>query len=237
MDLFDAISKRKSCRAYADRPLDDEQLQKICDAIKGFTPLYPEQSLKWRFVKSLKGPFLVKAPHYLVVSGKGEKGEAENAGFIYQQLMLWFSTRGIGNLWQGGPKDVKRKKTSGKDIIAIAFGRPKEAVYRDISEFKRKPITEITNDPDDPRIQAAHLAPSGLNLQPWYFEKTDNQVLLYRENPKLGVGFVYKLTDLDMGIALCHYALACQRLGQPFVFKRRTEKGNKKGYELFGELE
>ncbi|MCC6103268.1 MAG: hypothetical protein LIV22_05500, partial [Olegusella sp.] len=104
------------------------------------------------------------------------------------------------------------------------------------SEFKRKPIDEITNAPDDPCIQAVRLAPSGMNLQPWYLEKADNKTLLYEQVLKPPVSLAYRKTAVDMGIALCHYALACRRFGKPFSFERQSGLGDKRGYRLFGAL-
>lgn len=236
MDLYDLISKRKSCRDYTGRAFDQDQLAQISDVIGGLTPLYPDLALEWRFVTKMKGPFKVEAPHYLIISGQGKRGEAESAGFVFQQLMLWFNLHEIGSVWLGGPQDVNENLV-GKDILAIAFGEPQGAIRRSPSEFKRKPLAEITNCPDDPRIQAARFAPSGLNLQPWYFEKRDQRVLLYRQTLRLPASLFYKLTEVDLGIALCHYALACRHLKKPFVFRRREEKGEKKGFRLFGEVQ
>lgn len=233
--MYALINKRKSCRNYTRRPLNQEQLNKISDAINGFTPLYSDVALKWRFIEKMKGPFKVTAPHYLIISGQGKNGEAESAGFIFQQLMLWLNLYEIGSVWLGGARDANRNP-SGKDIVAIAFGEPKDTIRRHESEFRRKPIAQMTNCPDDRCIKAAHLAPSGLNLQPWYFAKREGRVLLYRQILKPPLSLFYKLTEVDLGIALCHYALACQHLGKPFVFKRRKEKGDRKGFHLFGEL-
>lgn len=235
MDLYTMINKRKSCRNYTGQPFDNEKLSEINDAIKGFKPLDPDVALEWRFIEKMKGPFQVEAPHFLIISGQGKDGEAENAGFMFQQLMLWFNLHEIGSVWLGGPKDIN-KNPSGKDIVAIAFGEPQTAIQRQESEFERKPIAEITNCPEDLRIKAARFAPSGLNLQPWYFEKEKDGVLLYEQRLMPPISLLYRLTKVDLGIALCHYALACEHLGEPFNFQRREEKGNKKGFRLFGEL-
>lgn len=233
MNLYQAISKRKSCRAFSEKPLHQAKLREIGEVIEDFMTLYPDVTLKWRLAEKMKGPFKVKAPHYLIISGQGKAGEAESAGFIFQQLFLWFNLNGIGSVWLGGPKDVNK---TNEDIVAMAFGEPKETIERTLSEFKRKPIEGITNSPDDPLIRAVHLAPSGINLQPWYLEKTDNKVLLYEKLLKPPISLMYKLTEVDMGIALCHYALACKEYNKPFNFKRSDEKGEKKGYKLFGKL-
>ena len=235
MDLFEAINKRKSCRSYTGQPFDQGQLDEFHKIIDGFKSLYPDVPLEYRFVTETEGLFKVEAPHYLIVSGQGKEGEPENAGFIGEQLVLWFDRHDIGSVWLGKTKDVQRSRT-GKDIITIAFGQPQGEVHRDESEFKRKPIDEITNAPDDPCIQAVRLAPSGMNLQPWYLEKADNKTLLYEQVLKPPVSLAYRKTAVDMGIALCHYALACRRFGKPFSFERQSGLGDKRGYRLFGAL-
>lgn len=40
MDLYDSISRRKSCRKYIAEPLNTEQLDKIKITIGTFEPLY-----------------------------------------------------------------------------------------------------------------------------------------------------------------------------------------------------
>lgn len=108
MDLYDLITKRKSCRNYTGRPFAKDQLARIGDVIADLTPLYPDVALEWRFVTKMKGPFKVEAPHYLIISGQGKRGEAESAGFVFQQLMLWFNLHDIGSVWLGGPQDVNQ---------------------------------------------------------------------------------------------------------------------------------
>ena len=235
MDLFEAINRRKSCRSYAGQPFDGERLDEIRRAIDGFEPLYPDVPLQYRFSTDTKGLFRVEAPHYLIVSGQGKDGEPESAGFLYQQLILWFDLHEIGSVWLGKTRDVDQS-ANGKDIITIAFGQPRETVHRSESEFKRKPIGEITNAPEDPCIRAVRLAPSGMNLQPWYLEKTGDRILLYEQILKPPVSLAYKKTAVDMGIALCHYALARKHFGKPFAFERQNGGGDRKGYRLFGVL-
>ena len=236
MDLFEAIGQRKSCRAYTGQAFGKEELDHIMKAIDSFEPLYPGLSLDYRFAAHTKGLFRVEAPHYLIISGRGREREDENAGFIGQQLVLWLDLHGIGSVWLGKTRDLAQNR-EGRDIITIAFGRPEGDIRRGASEFKRKPIADITNAPEDPRIRAVHLAPSGLNLQPWYFEKEGDKVLVYKQTLKPPLSLAYTKTGVDMGIALCHYAVASRHLGMPFVFERKIAKEkNKKGYRLLGVL-
>ena len=187
--------------------MSEKELVTIREALENFQPLFPDLPLKYRFASETKGMFNVKAPHYLVISGSGKAGEQVNAGFIGQQLVLWLDAHDYGAVWLGGSKD-STETFSKSDIIVMAFGWPAGPFRRSLEEFKRKPIENITNDPLNNCIQAVHLAPSGMNFQPWHLKKKDNKVLFYREILKPHLALAYKLTRIDMGIALCHYFLA-----------------------------
>jgi len=233
MSLYNYIYRRKSVRNYKDEPLSDNRLDKIKEVIGSFAPLYPDIPLSYRFETKAKGLLKSKAPHYLVISGQGKEGELENAGFIYQQLDLWFSSNNIGSIWLGGAKAAEKQSS---DIIMIAFGKT-DSVHRGELEFKRKPIESITNDITNECMKAVRLAPSGINMQPWYFEKTDDKIIVYEQVLKPPVSLVYKLTALDIGIALCHYSIACEHFGKQFNFNRiRNGESSKKNYRLFGEI-
>jgi nitroreductase len=236
MDLYSSIFTRKSTRKFDMNPLPAGLLNEMEEAITKFKPLYPNVPVEHRFTQKAKAMIgLVSAPHYLIISGHMKTGELENAGFIFQQLILWLDARDIGSCWLGTAKDAV-KNTSGKDIIAIAFGKGAEPVHRAADEFNRKPIADITDDPSNPGTQAAYLAPSGINTQPWYFEKAADKILVYKQRMKPPISLIYKLTDLDMGIALCHYALSCQKDGRRFEFTRQAEMPPKAGYVPFGEI-
>lgn len=233
MDLYNSIYQRKACRKYLDEQLSLEELKEVEEVIQGFEPLFPDLPLTYRFATETKGIFHVKAPHYLVISGMGREGEQENAGFIGQQLMLWLNSRGLGGVWLGASKEASRERKS-SDIIILAFGKVDGSPNRELSEFKRKDIAEITNDREDKGIKAIHLAPSGMNIQPWYFEKTAERLLVYRQILKPPMSLVYKLTRVDMGIALCHYAVASKHYGVDFNFQRGGSATPKRGYQFFG---
>jgi len=235
MDLYHSIGRRKSCRAYIQEPLAPNQLDELKKALDSFEPLYPNAPLEYRFTSETKGRFQVKAPHYLVFSGKGEEGEQENAGFIGQKLMLWLDAHERGGVWLGASKDATAQRTR-EDIIILAFGEVEGSPHREISEFKRKPIAEITNAAEDECIKAVHLAPSGMNIQPWYLDKREGTVRFYRQILKPPMSLAYKLTHIDMGVALCHYAVACDHFGKPFHFCAGGKAEAKKGYEFMGEV-
>ncbi len=235
MNLYASISQRRSCRKYDLTPLNQEMMGKIESAIMGFDPLFPESPLNWRFTNKVKGRFHVEAPHYVIISGRGNQGEMESAGFLFEQLVLWFDAMELGCVWLGESKDAEVRLKG--DLIAIGFGSPTEPVHRTKEQFKRKPIDKITNVPDDVCMQAVHLAPSGMNTQPWYFERQADKIAIYKQKLRPPISLFYKLSDIDMGIALCHYALACKEIGKRFHFLRSTALPDKAGFLPFGVID
>lgn len=233
MKLYQAIFRRKSCRNYDLKPLSTEVLEKITLAIQNFEKLDNDIEINWRFAKRVKGMFRVVAPHYLIVGGPYQPRLKQNIGFLFEQLVLWFDTMEIGCVWLGASTDVEAENPE-KDVIAIAFGSTIGPVHRTQEQFKRKPIEKITNNPTNGGVIAANLAPSGMNTQPWYFEQKNDAVYVYKQKLKIPLSMTYKLSDIDMGIALCHYALTCKEIGKQFIFTQTDMLPSKAGYLPFG---
>jgi|GEM_PF-4526741 len=117
----------------------------------------------------------------------------------------WLYAHGYATRWLGCVKGIQPDPNH---IIGIAFGKPSEPATRKPDEFKRKPLSEIAKGTDK-RFEAVRLAPSEMNGQPWYFVTDGDKIHVYYK-PSLGglAGKLYNLTDLDVGIALCHLAVA-----------------------------
>ena len=93
---------------------------------------------------------------------------------------LFFSHR-AGSCWLGIPQPTKDAADSSnlEFIILMAFGNPKETLYRtSTAEFKRKPLTETTNIMGaDELLEPTRLAPSAVNNQNWYFTGNTTAIL------------------------------------------------------------
>jgi nitroreductase len=92
-----------------------------------------------------------------------------NIGYALQGVDLHLQSKGYGSLWSG----MARPKESQENYrILLAFGNSTVPLRRGESDFKRKPVVEISNTPpgtgeDNPVASAARLAPSAVNFQPW----------------------------------------------------------------------
>jgi hypothetical protein len=217
MTLYETIFTRASTRKFDAKPLSADTLRQIEDFIAGVKPLLPDVKLTHKMVSGneVKGMALPKAPHFLLISGKEHPLRNTCAGFLYQHAELWLYANGYATRWLSS---VKGKQPDPNFIIGIAFGKPSEPATRKPEEFKRKPLDEIARGTDF-RLEAARLAPSGMNGQPWYFLVDGDKIHVYYK-PSLGglAGKLYGLTSLDVGIALAHLDVASEHEGKPFNF-------------------
>lgn len=231
--LYDAIFKRRSVRKYAG-PLDADAMAEVESFARSLKPLHPDIRTEVRVLNDdgVRGPFKVAAPHFLAFYSEAADGYAANAGFMLQQMDLFLSSKGIGSCWQGGPKPAgDAKKVSGLNfVISLAFGRPEEDVHRrSVAEFKRKPMTGITNISGmDNMLEAARLAPSGMNRQSWYFTGNEDVVRVHYARSMI----TDQMNRINAGIALCHLWLAALHAGRSaeVVIEPSEREASPKGY-------
>jgi len=163
----------------------------------------------------MKGVGAPKAPHYLLISGKPHALRDLCAGFKYQHAELFMYSLGLATRWA---VMIKSRDPDPDHIIGMSFGRPKNSGTRRTEDFDRKPLSEIADGSDD-RLEAARLAPSGLNAQPWHFIVSDGAIHSYYATRIGGLmGRMYDMMPLDLGIALAHIDVASQHSGRPFSF-------------------
>ncbi|MFR3685444.1 MAG: nitroreductase family protein [Enterococcus sp.] len=217
MDLYSSIFTRKSTRNFHMAPLSDGTLTEIKDFIETVQPLLPNAEITYKLVgpEGVKGIGTPKAPHYLLIYGKEQPLRDTCAGFLFQHVDLFLFSKGYASRWVGMMKPAEPDEDY---IIGVAFGEPAEPSSRTVKDFDRKALKEMSEGKDS-RIEAARLAPSGLNGQPWYFIANNGAIYVYRKKKINGLpGMMYKLTELDIGIALCHLAVATEHSGKPFEF-------------------
>jgi len=223
------IRKRKSIRKYEDAPLSAATINMIMAQLTTLVPLYSSIGYSIETTPKTKGLFNVKAPHYFLFTSEKKDGYLENIGFIGQQLDLFLSEAGIGTCWLGAAKPTEKQATTLPYVIGMSFGNAAEPLYRDTSEFKRKPLSAVSEGNDE-RLEAARLAPSGLNAQNWYFVAYNGNIHCYRK--KTVLGFLNRMACIDMGIALYHIAAESHH----FNFITDTNAPVRKGYIYMGTV-
>ena len=222
---YETIFKRKSIRQYDLSLPDGHALAEIMAHTSALKPLYDNIKIEMKLLsqKDVKGLFLAKAPHYLAVFSEARDGHLTNAGFMLQQMDLFFSGNGVGSCWQGMPKPTKDilKKSKLEFVILLAFGKPKERLQREsISDFPRKPLGEITDmKAADELLEPARLAPSAMNRQQWFFTGNASAIHAYRAKSSFLTAFMFeRMSKISIGIAICHVWIAAKHFGKEVQF-------------------
>ena len=232
MNLEDAIYKRQSIRKYEKTPLSEEVLDELRAFIDNAKVLNPD--IDWSY--DIVGPENVKmlqrfkAPHNLLIFSEAKDNYLQNIGFIFQQVDLYLQSRGIGSCWigAGGPKNYENPNPNQEFVILMIFGKPQGEIYRQITEFERKIICEIS-DKRDSRLMPARLAPSAANTQTWYFTHNDDgSYNLYRNKRRIRISKKMDVWNrIDMGIALAHLYVANKNHFEFTLDKPHEELKNK----------
>jgi hypothetical protein len=115
-------------------------------------------------------------------------------------------------------------------VILMSFGNSTETLHRtSVSEFKRKPLSEITDITGaDELLEPARLAPSAINRQNWYFTGTKNMIQAYSLKPSFfGTLLDGRFFPVNMGIAICHLQIAAEHFGRKATIVFEKEKDMK----------
>lgn len=228
LSLENQIYVRKSCRNYSDDEIDMDFIRK---SISNAHSLNEDINYYYEIltVDEVNLRTRWKAPYYLALYSEKKENYLENIGFVFQQVSLGLQSMGIGSCWVGlGSVKVKNPDF----VILIAFGKS-DRMTRDLSDFKRKKLSDIS-DFEDERLIPAQLAPSAINSQPWYFKHCDDgfdvfqvkQIIFKRP-------FLKKWNPIDVGIALAHLYVANENT---FEFEIKEDVEKIKGYRYCGSV-
>ncbi|MEA4847035.1 MAG: nitroreductase family protein [Clostridiaceae bacterium] len=229
LDFYRAIFKRKSIRRYRSEPLEASRLQSVQDYIDGITPLYDNIKTEIAILpeNQIKTILSIRAPHYIAIYSEAKDGYLTNAGFMLQQVDLFLSANGIGACWlgMGLPQKESASRNGLEYVIVLAFGNADEPLHREnISEFQRKTLSEISAvDGAYELLEAARLAPSASNSQPWYFSGRADDIIVSRKLSNMLKAALYgKFNQIDMGIALWHLRIAALHIGKTIEFSKEN---------------
>mgnify|MGYP006282845117 CR=1 FL=1 len=244
-NLYQAIFKRKSIRKFKEEALSSAQINDIKNFLNEVEPLAPEIKYEYKIVNSdqVKSLIPIRSPHYLQFFSE-EKGDfLLNAGFILEQLDLYLSANNLGSCWFGMAKPKKEIMADSEleYLITLVLGKAAEKQQRDsTSDFDRKSLSQIREgEVYDRLLEAARLAPSATNGQPWYFKTEEGKIHLFQNDPNFIKKFFYKkMNGIDMGIALAHLWLAAENNGYKFDFKKPSQSPTTvSGYNYLGTVE
>jgi nitroreductase len=235
---FDAISTRHSRRTYDGSRASTEALDSLRGLSESFTPWedarvqlleQPDEDLFTGIIGSYGR--ITGAPHAaLVIADTASPFSQAHAGYFGEAVVLQATHLGLQTCWIGGAfsASVARRHASlnpSEEILAaISIGHANEqytSTDRSMRFFarahRRKTSAQIAGTDHSAwpawareAVEAARLAPSAINRQPWRFSMDGDALVISQDRRDIGK----KLTrEMDCGIAMLHVELGAWKHG------------------------
>lgn len=231
------IRARRSVRTFDGKGISEEVMEQLrVFAASCPNPYDIPMEFRFLNAKEhgLKSPVIAGTDEYVAVKLKRVPGFEEALGYSLEKFVLDAWSVGIGTTWIGGTMDrpaFERAMELADDEImpcvspighaARRMSLKEIAMRKGVGADRRKPFEELffAGGFDQPLteakagqlllpLQMVRLAPSAVNKQPWRVVIAGEYAHFYK---KSGKGFsssaVGDMQKIDMGIALCHFAL------------------------------
>jgi nitroreductase len=227
----DAILKRRSIRQYAAKPVEAAGLEAMRRVCAEFRPFPSARSVLVAdpaedIFRGIPGGYgkVRGAPALVAFVGNMDSPDVQEAlGYTGEGVILEATALGLATCWVGGFFSSKRaaaiaKVSPNERVLAVTpVGYPKEgsslqekAMSRFGRNWQRRPLSDLVTglkENDRPEwmkaaLEAARLAPSAMNRQPWRFQGDRNSIIVSADsalNPTMVVS-----KRLDCGIAMLH---------------------------------
>lgn len=196
-------------------------------------------SKKMRFgtLGFIKNPFA-----FIVGACMNNRSNLIDFGYSFEKIILDLTTIGIGTCWLGGTfqrKKFMRELTLNNGeiipcVVSIGYEemqRTTEKIVRKLANsysrlpweelFYKADLSDVMTENDvglfKVPLEMLRIAPSASNKQPWRVlisnDENSCHFFLQKTPGYLGNKFGFEIQNIDMGIALCHFKLACMELG------------------------
>jgi nitroreductase len=234
LNWLPAVNRRHSCRSYDNsRPLEEATQARLSTACSSFRPFasarveFVSDPSVDIFTNAL-GFYgnISKAPAFFAFIGDtSDPNVQEKVGYTGEGMILEATSLGLGTCWVALTYKSKSvlsmlRLGSKEELLSVSpVGYPMAKGMPDPSPasgqgagHKRKPLSKMVTGIQEKlmpswaraAVQAAQLAPSAINRQPWTFEVQDNCITVSVKNK----GMEFNVSKrLDCGIAMLHIEL------------------------------
>lgn len=206
-NLYSTIFVRKSTRKFSSEVITNDTLDKLQSFINEVVPLFPSEKVRFE-IQHHKS-------NIMKIAAYSEKNKISllNMAFMLQQIDLYIQSIGMGAFWNTTVKATKKELEELPYVICLIFGPAQNfLVHNKEDKIKRKKTEEITNNPKLAFVEAARLAPSSRNRQPYYLYCKNKCVdFYYKKGGILDKTLLKNLHWLDIGICICHVVIALQQ--------------------------
>ncbi len=105
MDVLEAIRKRRSVRTFDEKPLSNEDAEKILSFAEKVENPY-DLPIFWKILDGkkhgLNSPVIVGTDTYIAGKMRPLSYAEEAFGYVFEKIVLYAETLGIGTTWIGG---------------------------------------------------------------------------------------------------------------------------------------
>lgn len=237
--LYDAIPRRHSVRAFDGRKLSEEHMRAICAACELSPPFFSGARVIPVFESAEKvfpGVVIRGAPAFLAMVGETSAPHVNEAlGYLGENAVLQATAIGLSTCWVSGtfrPSETRQILSLAADeriyaVSPLGYGTRAGIVGKVFSAVARsstrKPLDElVTSESLVPSecppwarsaLDAARLAPSAANRQPWRFTVKDDRIKVSLDTGDRDSRISSK--RLDCGITMFHIEVAAMSAGVP----------------------
>jgi nitroreductase len=233
---YEAIFSRRSRRKFKKIMVDMDKLDRLSSVCENFRHFPEARSILVKepndqVYRGFIGSYgkIENAPGYIAFTGNMDSPHVQEAvGYTGQGIILEATALGLGTCWVGGyfyPDSVAHQISIDKNerVLAITpFGYPQDSISfqeKLMTGFgymhKRKRLSELVKGIPKQEwmktaLEAARLAPSAVNRQPWRFSLGENTISIDLDKGR----DTYKISRrLDCGIAMLHLELGARYSG------------------------
>lgn len=209
MDIAEAMKARHSVRKYTDRKIEGDVKRMLEDEIAACNA---EGNLHMQLITDEDGAFgglmshasgFSNARNYIAMVGPRGDDLETRIGYYGERIVLRAQQIGLNTCWAAGSFNKKKAVCdigSDEEIvlgIAVGYGAEQGA------EHKSKAMSELCSVEGDmpdwfkAGMEAAMLAPTGMNQQKFMFTLKDGKVSATAKDGRF--------TKVDLGIAKCNF--------------------------------
>ncbi len=253
-NMIEQIKARRSVRTFDGRTLDEntkETLSSYWEEIRNPFEIPVEFRFLDAKEKGLSCPVVSGTNLYVGGKIKNVLNASVAFGYSFEVFVLLAQSLGLGTVWLGGTMNraayeeamelgedemmpcaspigyTAKKMSMRENMMRKAIKADERLAFEELffdNTFDR-PLTKEKAERLFTPLEMVRFAPSAVNKQPWRVVVTDNMVHFYLKRSK-GFGKEGKLDMqmIDMGIALCHFALTAKECGLKIEFMQNDSK-------------
>ena len=248
MKATDCIRTRRSVRTFNGKPLRTEDAQKIMAFAETAENPYG-LPITWDLLDvketGLSSPVIVGEDKYIAGKMRRAPHAEEAFGYSFERIVLFAESIGVGTTWIAGTMDrsafEKAVSLKAGEVMPCVspLGYPAEKMSlresmmrKGVKADSRFPFSDLFFDGSFDRplpaeragkwltaLEAVRRAPSAVNKQPWRAVVCGDRVHFYETRGKVRVSADWDIQRIDLGIALCHFALAAEECRIPISLR------------------